>query len=641
MAIIFKCTELNYLSVENLSKHFGEKVLFENISFGLDKGDKIALIANNGTGKSSMLKILAGRDVGDSGRVVFRDGIKIGFLEQEPVLNENLTINELIREGNSEILSIIREYEKALEAQTTDYNDVTHKAFELASEKMDRFDAWDYERRLKELLSRFNISDLEQNIGTLSGGQRKRLALALVLLDNPDILLLDEPTNHLDIEMIEWLERFLQHSSVALLMVTHDRYFLDRVCNLILEMSDGKLFYHKGNYEYFLRKKAEREEVEKTETDKARQLMKKELEWMRRMPQARTTKSKARIDAFYETKERAAGKKASPELKLDVKMSRVGGKILELEYITKSYGEIKIVKDFSYVFKKGERIGIIGKNGVGKSSFLNIITGKELPDTGRVEKGQTIRFGYYSQEGIKLKEDKRVIDALKDIAEVIELGNGAKLSASQFLNYFMFNPDMQYTPVSKLSGGEKRRLYLLTVLIRNPNFLILDEPTNDLDLPTLNKLEDFLVNFKGCLILVSHDRYFLDKLSDHLFIFEGDGMIKDFYGSYTQYKIDKEEEENEKRKLKAKKKKIEKNESKSRPKQTVKKLTYKEQKEYEALEREIEELESEKSELESEISTGITDYEKLQEISNRIALIISHIDEKTMRWIELSEKMDK
>jgi ATP-binding cassette subfamily F protein uup len=369
--------------------------------------------------------------------------------------------------------------------------------------------------------------------------------------------------------------------------------------------------------------------------------MKKELEWMRRMPQARTTKSKARIDAFYETKERPAGKKASPELKLDVKMSRVGGKILEVESIKKSYGEIKIVKDFSYVFKKGERIGIIGKNGVGKSSFLNIITGKELPDTGRVEKGQTIRFGYYSQEGIKLKEDKRVIDALKDIAEVIELGNGAKLSASQFLNYFMFNPDMQYTPVSKLSGGEKRRLYLLTVLIRNPNFLILDEPTNDLDLPTLNKLEDFLVNFKGCLILVSHDRYFLDKLSDHLFIFEGDGMIKDFYGSYTQYKIDKEEEENEKRKLKAKKKKIEKNESKSRPKQTVKKLTYKEQKEYEALEIEIEELEGEKSELESEISTGITDYEKLQEISNRIALIISHIDEKTMRWIELSEKMDK
>ena len=630
---------MNYLSVENLSKHYGEKVLFENISFGLDKGDKIALIANNGTGKSSMLKILTGRDVGDSGTVVLRDGIKVGFLEQEPVLDENLTINELIREGNSEILSVIRDYEQALEAQTADYNDDTHKTFELASEKMDRTDAWDYERRLKELLSRFNITDLEQNIGTLSGGQRKRLALALVLLDNPDILLLDEPTNHLDIEMIEWLERFLQQASVTLLMVTHDRYFLDRVCNLILEMSDGKLFYHKGNYEYFLRKKAEREEVEKTETDKARQLMKKELEWMRRMPQARTTKSKARIDAFYETKERATGKKVSPELKLDVKMSRVGGKVLELESVKKSYGDIKIVEDFSYVFKKGERIGVIGKNGVGKSSFLNIITGREMPDIGRVEKGQTIRFGYYSQEGIKLKEDKRVIDALKDIAEVIELGNGSRLSASQFLNYFMFTPDMQFTPVSKLSGGEKRRLYLLTVLIKNPNFLILDEPTNDLDLLTLNKLEDFLMNFKGCLILVSHDRYFLDKLSDHLFIFEGDGRIKDFYGSYTQYRIKKEELENEKRKQKAKEKKIAKDESKVKPKQSGKKLTYKEQKEYEALEQDIENLENEKSDLESAISSGITDYEKLQEISNRIALIISLIDEKTMRWMELAEKM--
>ena len=632
---------MNYLSVENLSKHYGEKVLFENISFGLDKGDKIALIANNGTGKSSMLKILTGRDVGDSGTVVLRDGIKVGFLEQEPALDENLTINELIREGNSEILSVIRDYEQALEAQTEDYNDDTHKAFELASERMDRTDAWDYERRLKELLSRFNITDLEQNIGTLSGGQRKRLALALVLLDSPDILLLDEPTNHHDIEMIEWLERFLQLASVTLLMVTHDRYFLDRVCNLILEMSDGKLFYHKGNYEYFLRKKAERQEVEKTETDKARQLMKKELEWMRRMPQARTTKSKARIDAFYETKERATGKKASPELKLDVKMSRVGGKILELESVKKSYGDIKIVEDFSYVFKKGERIGIIGKNGVGKSSFLNILTGKEQPDGGKVDKGQTISFGYYSQEGIRIEEDKRVIDTLKDIAEVIELGNGSRLSASQFLNYFMFTPDMQFTPVSKLSGGEKRRLYLLTVLIKNPNFLILDEPTNDLDLLTLNKLEDFLMNFKGCLILVSHDRYFLDKLSDHLFIFEGEGRIKDFYGSYTKYRIKKEELENEKRKEKAKEKKIAKNESKVKPKQTGKKLTYKEQKEYEALELEIEELEIEKSELEAEISSGINDFEKLNELSSRIAGILSDIDDKTMRWIELSEKMDK
>ncbi len=631
---------MNYLSVENLSKHYGEKVLFENVAFGLDKGDKIALIANNGTGKSSMLKILAGRDVADSGTVVLRDGIRVGFLEQEPSLDENLTINELIREGNSEVLAVINEYERALEAQTADYNDRTHRDFEIASEKMDRIDAWDYERKLKELLSRFNITDLEQSIGTLSGGQRKRLALALVLLDNPDILLLDEPTNHLDIEMIEWLERFLQQSSVTLLMVTHDRYFLDRVCNLILEMSDGKLYYHKGNYEYFLRKKAEREEVEKTETAKARQLMKKELEWMRRMPQARTTKSKARIDAFYETKERAAGKKNQPELKLDVKMSRVGGKILELEAVSKSYDSVKIVEDFSYVFKKGERIGVIGKNGVGKSTFLRLITGGEKPDSERVEKGQTIQFGYYTQEGIKLKEDKRVIDALKDIAEVIELGNGSRLSASQFLNYFMFTPEMQYTPVSSLSGGEKRRFYLLTVLVKNPNFLILDEPTNDLDLLTLNKLEDFLLNYKGCLILVSHDRYFLDKLSDHLFIFEGEGKVKDFYGSYSQYRNIREEAGRLKNRKKAAEKKLTKNEKKPKPKQSSKKLTYKEQKEYELLEQEINALEIEKSELESAISTGITDYEKLQKLSSRIAEIISIVDEKTMRWMELAEKAE-
>ncbi len=629
-----------YLSVENLSKHYGEKVLFENISFGLDKGDKIALIANNGTGKSSLMKIIAGVDDADTGSVIVRDGIRIGFLQQEPEFNENLTINELIKEGNSDLLSVINEYEKALEAQTADYNESTHKAFEIASEKMDRTGAWDYERRLKELLTRFNITDLEQHIETLSGGQRKRLALALVLLDNPDMLLLDEPTNHLDIEMIEWLEKFLSQSSVTLLMVTHDRYFLDRVCNLILEMSDGKLFYHKGNYEYFLRKKAERENAEQTETGKARQLMKKELEWMRRMPQARTTKSKARIDAFYETKEKATSRKPQRELKLDVKMSRIGGKILELENISKSYGDIKIVDNFGYVFKKGERIGIIGKNGTGKSSFLNVITGKENPDSGRVEKGQTIQFGYYSQEGIKLKEDKRLIDALKEIAEVIELGNGSRLSASQFLNYFMFTPEMQYTPVSSLSGGEKRRFYLLTVLIKNPNFLILDEPTNDLDLLTLNKLEEFLLNYKGCLILVSHDRYFLDKLCDHLFVFEGDGKVKDFTGSYSQYKERMKEWERQRNLRKSAEKKLTNTGKRVKPKQSGKKLSYREQKEFETLETEIEVLENEKSELENVIGSGVTDYEKLQSISSRIAEIIVLVDEKTMRWMELAEKAD-
>ena len=628
---------MNYLSVENLSKSFGDLDLFEDLNFGLNKGDKTALIANNGAGKSSLLNILMDKEPADTGTVVYRDGIKIAYLEQNPVFDDSLSINELIEEGNSEIIGIIHEYETALEKQTENFTSKTKKEFEEASAKMDKSNAWDYERRMKQILSLFNIIDLNKEIGLLSGGQKKRLALAIVLLDNPDLLILDEPTNHLDINMIEWLEKYLLTSSITLFMVTHDRYFLDRVCNHILELNDGKIFHHNGNYAYYVEKSAEREEVEKTEIIKARRLLRKELEWMRRMPQARTTKSKARIDSFYETKEKASSQKIKQELKLDVKMSRVGGKILEIKNIKKAYGEIKILDNFEYIFKKGERIGIIGKNGVGKTSLLNMITGLENPDSGSIIKGETISFGYYSQEGIKFREDQRVIDILKDIAEIITLSKGNQLTASQFLQHFMFPPKMQFQTVSTLSGGERRRLYLLTILMKNPNFLILDEPTNDLDILTLNKLEDFLLNFKGCLVIVSHDRYFLDKLCDHLFLFKGDESIKDFYGNYTQYRNKEYENEKLEKKQKAIQKKNEiKEKTKNKPKEKTK-LNFKEKREYESLQVEIDNLEKEKAELEIILSSGSDNYEDLEKASSRISVIIDLIDDKIMRWMELGE----
>ncbi len=629
---------MNYLSAENISKNYGERILFENLSFGLNKGDKTALIANNGTGKSSMLKILVGKDAPDSGEVAIREGVRIGYLDQDPEFDEALTVKELMHTSHSEVLKVIRNYEQALAKQTEDYNDITHKAFEEASAAMDRYQAWDYERQIEEMLTRFGITDLQQNIGDLSGGQKKRMALAMVLLDHPDLLILDEPTNHLDIDMIEWLEEYISQSALTLLMVTHDRYFLERVCNHILELSDGNLYHHSGNYSYFLQKRAEREEVERTEIGKAGKLMKQELEWMRRMPKARGTKSKSRIDAFYATEEKAKSGKVREELKLDVKMSRIGGKILELKKLRKSYGETLILDGFTYTFKKGERIGIIGKNGVGKSTFLNIITGKEEADSGKVNTGETIIFGYYSQKGINLNEDKRVIEVLRDIADVIEMSNGTKLSASQLLQQFMFSPEMQYTYVSKLSGGEKRRLYLLTVLIKNPNFLILDEPTNDLDLLTLNKLEEFLSEFGGCLMVVTHDRYFMDKLVDHLFVFEGDGIIRDFNGKYTEYRIEKEQEEKQQQKEnKAAEKPVTSQQPAPEKPQEKKKLSYKEQREYAILEQEIEDLEKEKQEIETALSQGDKDFEELQKLSNRVSEVIELIDEKTLRWMELDE----
>ena len=627
---------MNYLSVENLGKNYGERVLFEGLTFGLSQGDKMALIANNGTGKSSMLKIIAGTDISDEGSVTLRNGIRTGYLSQEPNFDNSLTIEKLITHSQTEITKLIKEYEQALINIETNHNSHNSNVLEELTAKMDKVNAWDYERSIKQILSKFNINDLSQEVGELSGGQKKRLSLALLLLDEPELLLLDEPTNHLDVEMIEWLEKFLQQQKITLLMVTHDRYFLDSVCNHILELEDGKLFHHTGNYAYFLEKRAEREAIYDTDLSKAGKLMKKELEWMRRSPKARTTKSKARITNFEIIKEKATNKKVKNELNLEIKMSRIGGKILELKKVYKSYDDLKILDGFDYTFKKGERIGIVGKNGVGKSTFLNILTGLENPNSGKVNIGETIVYGYFSQKGIQLKEDKRVIDSLKEIAEVIIMANGSKVTASQMLTHFMFPPKTQHTFVSKLSGGEKRRLYLLMVLMKNPNFLILDEPTNDLDLLTLNKLEEFLLQFSGCLIIVSHDRYFMDKLTDHLFVFKGGGEIKNEYCSYSEYREKQliEEKENKYQAAKIKEAKIDKKEVK-----ITKKVSFKDKFEYEQLEKDIEQLETNKKTLEEELLQEGLSFQDINQKSEKLGEIIQELDDKTMRWLELDELM--
>lgn len=628
---------MNFLSVDRISKNLGERILFQDLSFGLSKGDKVALIANNGTGKTSLLNILTGQDTPDNGNLAIREGVSIGYLKQQPDFDPELSIHQLIKGANSEVLTAIREYELALHQFSDHHSEENERVLNDANKVMDEMQAWDYERRLTQILGKFNIYDLEQRVGSMSGGQKKRLALALVLLDEPDLLILDEPTNHLDIEMIEWLEKYLSQQNVTLLMVTHDRYFLDNVSNQILEMHNGKLYHHKGSYAYFLEKKAEREEVFRTETGRAVQLMKKELEWMRRQPKARTTKSKSRIEAFYEIEEKAKGGPKEAELRLEVKMNRIGGKVLEIKKLSKSYGDKVMLQGFDYTFKKGERIGIVGKNGAGKTTFLNLITGLEQPDGGKINTGDTIVMGYYSQEGMNLKQDKRVIDILTDIAEVIELGDGRKLTASQFLQYFMFPPAMQYTPVHKLSGGEQRRLYLLTVLIKNPNFLILDEPTNDLDLLTLNKLEEFLSGFSGCLILVTHDRYFMDMLVDHIFVFEGEGNIRDYNGSYTDYRVEAEERE----KLAKETADLLKESLLSKPKSEEKrKMSFKERFEYEQLQKELEVLGNEKKSLETELNSGDLSFEELSKKADRLGEINEALDEKEMRWLELDELND-
>lgn len=625
---------MNYLSIDNISKAFSDKLLFENISFGIEKGEKTALVAANGTGKSTMMKILVGKEESDKGSVAYNENIRIGYLEQLPQFEPELTIQEVISTGHTDIMSVIQRYEKALLNHVDDKDLNTKKELEDAISQMDALQAWSYEQRLKQLLYTFEITDLSQKVGTLSGGQVKRLALALVLLDDPDILFLDEPTNHLDMGMIEWLEKYLSQSTKTLFMVTHDRYFLDRVCNKIFELYQGTMYTHNGNYDYYVRKSREREENKRAAAEKAGQLLKYELEWMRSTPQARTGKAKARIDAFYDLQEKAKMRRDNNELQFGSDMQRLGGKILEMDRVSKSYGNTTILKDFDYIFKRGERIGIIGKNGIGKSTFLNMITGKENPDSGTIVTGQTVAYGYYTQKGMKFDERKTVLETIKDIAEVIHYGKDKTYSADQLLAHFMFPYSMHRQPVSLLSGGEKRRLYLLTVLVSNPNFLILDEPTNDLDLLTLQKLEDFLQNYKGCLLVVSHDRFFLDQTVDQLFVFEGEGKVKGFMGNYSQYHEYLEEKNKEEKREIA----VQKQETRAeKPTQErKKKRTYKEQKEYEQLAKDIETLENEKAELTSKMQEQL-DYQELDRLGKRMNEISELIDEKELRWLELDE----
>ncbi len=617
---------MNYLSVENLSKAFSDKLLFENLSFGIEKGDKTALIAANGTGKSTMMRILVGKEEADGGKIAFNEGVRVGYLEQLPHFDPNLTIDDVISTGHTDIMRVIRNYEEALVNQTN---------LEKAMAAMDANQAWDYELRLKQLLSTFEINDLSQKVGTLSGGQVKRLALAMVLLDDPDMLFLDEPTNHLDMQMVEWLENYLTQSNVTLFMVTHDRYFLDRVCNKILEMYHGVVYTHNGNFDYYVRKSREREENKRIAAEKAGQMVKHELEWIRATPQARTGKARARIDAFYDLKEKAKMIRDHTEIQFGVDMQRLGGKILEMHDVTKKYDNTFILKDFDYIFKRGERIGIVGKNGIGKSTFLNMITGNEPCDSGTITTGQTVVYGYYTQGGIKFDENMTVLDTIRNIAEVVHYGKDCVYTADKLLAHFMFPYTMHRQPVSLLSGGEKRRLYLLTILMSNPNFLILDEPTNDLDILTLQKLEDFLKDYKGCLIVVSHDRYFLDQTVDQLFVFEGDGKVKGFMGNYSQYHEWLVEKSKEEHKIQAAAKS---DTRENRPSATERnrKRSFKEQKEYEQLAIDIENLENEKKELTSRLENQ-TDYQQIDKIGKRLNEINDLLDEKELRWLELDE----
>lgn len=636
---------MNYLSVENLSKAFGERKLFSNISFGISQGQKIALVGINGAGKSTLMKIIMGLEIPDTGEVALNNAVKIAYVHQNPVFDSNLSIYQTIfDQSNSEVLRVIEDYHKAMldSERGIDNSDKMAKLFE----QMDALQAWDFEYQVKEVLGKLGLHDTDLPVGNLSGGQRKRVALAKAILEKPDLLLLDEPTNHLDLETIEWLEDYLAKANLAIFMVTHDRYFLDKVTNEILELDNGKIFRYQGNYSYFLQKKAERREIEDLEIEKAKSLYKKELEWIRRQPKARGTKAKYRVDAFEETKEKAFTQREERDIELSLSTQRLGNKILEIEHLYKAYGEKTLIKDFSYVFKKKDRIGIVGPNGAGKTTFLQMITGLINPDSGKITVGQTTLFGYYRQEEDRFDEEKRLIDVVKEVAEVVVLDKGQTITVSQFLNRFGFPPKQQFTPIGKLSGGERRRLQLLLVLIKNPNFLILDEPTNDLDLMTLNVLEEFLDDFPGCLIIVSHDRYFMDRLVEHLFVFEGEGAIRDFPGNYTDYR-EWEKEESTKYQVsstKTSEARSERRETREENKvdDSVKseskvKASYKQKQEFKKTNEAISKLEREKESITTQIAAGIDDHEELLKLSNRIADIDSELEELEMTWLELSE----
>ncbi|ULQ57323.1 ABC-F family ATP-binding cassette domain-containing protein [Flavihumibacter rivuli] len=627
---------MHYVSVEGLGKSYGIKPLFENISFHIEEGDKIALIARNGSGKSTLLKILAGKENPDQGKVWINKDVTVALFDQEPEFVNEWSVLDNIFHHDHPILNAIKAYEAATESEDA-------QALSDAIVRMDEVGGWDFDAKVKQILGKLNIHHLQQTVGTLSGGQKKRVALARTLIDigfehKHTLLIMDEPTNHLDVQTVEWLEHYLNQENVTLLLVTHDRYFLDAVCEEIWELDGNDLYIYKGDYENYMEKKAARIEQQASSIDKARNLYRKELEWMRKQPKARTTKSKSRIDNFYEVESRAKQRMEEQQLQLQMKMNRLGGKVIELKKLYKQFGDKIILKGFDYTFKKGERIGIVGKNGVGKSTFLNILQGIEQPDSGKVNLGETLVFGYYSQQGLQLKEDMRVIEYVKTFAESFPLAGGGSLSASQFLQLFLFSPDQQYSYVSKLSGGEKKRLLLLTMLFRNPNFLILDEPTNDLDLPTLAVLENFLADFPGCLVIVSHDRYFMDRLVDHLFVFEGDGMIRDFPGNYSLYRIwQKEQEAKQAAQPSTASLKTETPSTTPAEQPTKRKLSYKEKREFEQLEKDLAALEKEKLEVSEAMGTGNLPFDKLQELANRAGEISRLLEEKEMRWLELSE----
>ena len=618
------------LQVENLTKSFGDLVLFEDISFGLAEGQRVGLIAKNGSGKSTLLSILSGKEGYDAGKISFRRDLRVSFLEQDPRYPEELTVIEACFHHGNSTVELIKEYERCMETEG-------HPGLDDLLLRMDHEKAWDYEQKAKQILSQLKIRDFDKPVKHLSGGQLKRVALANALITEPELLILDEPTNHLDLDMTEWLEEYLRRTNLTLLMVTHDSFFLDRVCSEIIEIDNRTIYSYKGNYSYYLEKRQERIDAKTVEIERANNLYRTELEWMRRMPQARGHKARYREDAFYELEKVAKQRFHDANVKLDVKASYIGNKIFEADHLCKAFGDLKILDDFSYIFARYEKMGIVGNNGTGKSTFIKILMGLVKPDSGTLDIGETVRFGYYSQDGLQFDEQMKVIDVVRDIAEVIELGNGKRLTASQFLQHFLFTPETQHSYVYKLSGGERRRLYLCTVLMRNPNFLVLDEPTNDLDIVTLQVLEEYLQSFKGCVIVVSHDRYFMDKVVDHLLVFSGGGDIRDFPGNYTQYREWKE----------AKARHDKEQQAAAKPQQTDKpqrirnnekrRMSFKERREFEQLEQEIATLEAEKKSIEEALCSGALSVEELTEKSKRLPQLTELIDEKTMRWLELSE----